>query len=476
MAAADILFNNSNRLYRLNLESEYVDDAAVSKVQSSLPSDPLNAFLVKNFDIEFVWMQWVDYTATTRVRMFPIDEFVLIARNERRLGISLGVRWMLQDDTVLPEGTTTGQFYLVPDLGSLFRNGGLGSTAAPSATVMTFWRSEDGTTLDDCPRTTLQSVVEKLHTEHKIQIQLGFEIEVVFLKETQNLHAGQATEYTPAMTNHSWSQMTSDTRRLLPLLEEITRTLASVGIKLQQFHAESAPGQFEFVLPPAAPLAAVDALLVARQVITAIAERNGLHATVHPRPLPKGTGSATHAHISISPPTHENAFLAGILKHFPSIAAFTLSSDASYERVRSGIWAGSEWVTWGFQNREAPIRKIEAGHWEFKSLDGLANMYLAMSALLAAGYIGMQSNLPLTVKECTVDASTLSSSQRAELGITTPIPKSLAESLDALEKGPLGIILGAELVKNYVSVKRAEMVRLQAIPEEKRRLWLLERY
>jgi glutamine synthetase len=133
-------------------------------------------------------------------------------------------------------------------------------------------------------------------------------------------------------------------------------------------------------------------------------------------------------------------------------------------------------VTWGFQNREAPVRKIEAGHWEFKPLDGLANMYLAMAALLAGGYLGLDDDLPLTVKECTVDASTLTSSQRAELGITTPIPKSLHKCLDALENSPLDKLLGAELVRNYITVKRAESVRLQAMSEEKRRLWLLERY
>ncbi|KAJ5296973.1 uncharacterized protein N7443_007866 [Penicillium atrosanguineum] len=479
MAAADILFHNSNRLYKLNLEPNIVHDAAVSKVQPSLPSDPLDAFLLQNPDIEYVWMQWLDYTATTRVRMFPVEEFVRIARKERRVGISQAVCCMLHDDTVLPQGSTTGQFYMEPDLNSLYRNGGLPSTAAPSASVMTFWRSEDGTAFEGCPRSTLQNIADKIHSEHKMQLKFGFEIEVVFMKAAKGQRTGHVTEYNPATTNHSWSQMTSETRQLIPLLEEITRTLASIGIRLEQFHAESAPGQFEFVLPPAAPLTAVDSLLAARQVITAVAEQHGLRATLHPRAVPGGFGNAAHAHVSIDPPTHEDAFLAGILDHYPSITAFTLSSEASYERVRSGIWAGSEWVTWGFQNREAPMRKIGPGHWEFKSLDGLANMYLAMAALLAGGNIGLDAKLALTVKECTVDAATLSHSQRADLGITTMIPKTLEESLENLElhtSNTFKDLLGTELVKNYGTVKRAEIVRLREMSEEARRLWLLERY
>jgi glutamine synthetase len=81
--------------------------------------------------------------------------------------------------------------------------------------------------------------------------------------------------------------------------------------------------------------------------------------------------------------------------------AFTLSQDASYDRIRSGIWSGSEWVAWGFQNRETPVRKIGPGHWEIKSLDGLANPYFAIAAILAGGYLGLKENTPLTMRECT---------------------------------------------------------------------------
>jgi glutamine synthetase len=346
-------------------------------------------------------MQWIDYTATTRVRIFPVQEFIRIARKERRIGISLAVQWMLQDDTVTPEGSTTGQVYLVPHLSSLCLNGGMAAPAAPSATVMTFWESEEGTPLGGCPRTTLQNIVEKLHTKHNLDILCGFEIEVVFLKPLTSQHTGEFTGYAPATRNHSWSQMTADTRKMVPLLEEINRTLASMGIHLQQFHAESAPGQFEFILPPAKPIAAIDTLITTRQVVTAVAERHGLRATLHPRPFANGAGSAAHAHISITPPNREDVFLAGIIKHYTSIMAFTMSQDSSYERVRSGIWSGSEWVAWGFQNREAPVRKISPGHWEFKSIDGLANPYLAVAALLGGGLIGLEKNLSLTVKECT---------------------------------------------------------------------------
>lgn len=76
-----------------------------------------------------------------------------------------------------------------------------------------------------------------------------------------------------------------------------------------------------------------------------------------------------------------------------------------------------------------------------------------------------------------VDASTLTDSQRADLGIKERIPKTLAESLVALESNKeMQSLLGSIFVGNFVTVKRAELERLLAMPEEDRRVWLLEKF
>ncbi|PWY79226.1 glutamine synthetase/guanido kinase [Aspergillus heteromorphus CBS 117.55] len=475
LAAADILFNNSNRLYGLNGKANYNGGLAPAIGPLSGPSstDALEIFMQNNPDIKYIWLQFIDLTATTRVRMFPVREFAKIANKQRRIGVCLAVFLMLQDDSVCPEGSTTGQFYMEPDLSSLCRNVGLDSK---SATVMTWWRSEEGTELEGCPRTTLHNMTSALRINHGIEVTCGFEIEVILLKCITNPDTNEE-DFVPCVNNHSWSQMTRETRRLVPLLEEITEALESIGIDLEQFHAESAPGQFEFILPPGSPVAAVDTLIKARQVVTCIAEQHGLRATLHPRPHPHAAGSASHAHVSINPATREESFLAGVLQHYPALTAFALSTDASYDRVQSGLWAGSEWVAWGTQNRETPIRKISQGHWEIKSLDGLANMYLAMAAFLAAGCLGLQENQPLTVHDCLYDAATLSDADRSALGITTPLATSLSQSLDSLAADTaLQDVLGPSLVQNYITVKKAESKKLNTMQPEARRKWLVERY
>ncbi|KAK7227667.1 hypothetical protein V2G26_015670 [Clonostachys chloroleuca] len=480
--ATDILFNNSNRLYSLGIpegtSSTVTQDtiAGCSLESRHTASDDAASDATKLINGEldaFVWLQMFDYSSTLRVRIVHSSEFLKLVRKQRRMGTSRAMLNMLANDQLAGAGTATGQFYLQPDVSSLWRNVGLLSN---SLSVMTFWEDEQGSPLDGCPRSNLERIVDKCTQEFGFILQFGFEIEVVLARIIRDPSGGDP-DYEPTTTNHSWTCMTTETASMVSLLEEIVTTLRSIGVTLEQFHAESSPGQFEFVLPPASPLVAVDTLMRARQAITNIAAQHDLRATLYPRPWPGAPGTAAHAHFSISPTTYEDAFLAGILYHFQSIAAFTLPQDASYTRVAQGIWSGGEWVTWGTHNREAPIRKISAGHWELKQFDGLANVYLAMSALVGAGYSGVSRRLELTHKDCKEDASLMNEVQRSNLGITTQIPKTLEQSLVALESdGALQEILGEGLVKSYVAVKRAESTMLSAMPEVKRRRYLMTRF
>lgn len=184
-AVADILFNNSNRLYGLDSDPGplpvTVPRGTVSSVTTSVPQ--LDQFLRNNPDVEFIWAQFVDYTATVRVRMLPVREFRKIVRKERRLGIPLAVQSLLQDDHLASGATATGQFYMQPDLSSLCRNAVVSSK---SATVMSFWLTETGHELEGCPRTTLQNIVNRFKVNHGIDIKSGFKVEIVFLKPVKN--------------------------------------------------------------------------------------------------------------------------------------------------------------------------------------------------------------------------------------------------------------------------------------------------
>lgn len=442
----------------------------------------LDAFLENSPSVKYIWIQFHDYTATQRQRMVPIAAFRKQLTNRSYIGITKGVLRLLQDETMASGGSATGQFLIRPDLSTITLNKALSSS--PSATVQTFWL-EDGPTshhLPGCPRWTLQKQVNALKSEHNISILLGCEIEIVFMRPVLDKETNTHTDFLPLYPFHSWSNMAYAQLNTLPMIEEIVSTLAEVDIHLPQFHTEAAPGQWEFPLPAAEPLKAIDMLITARDVIRRVAKKHGLKATLYPRPYDHTCGSACHTHFSIHGPgdtvaKYADSFLAGVLEHLPAIMALTLPLEESYARVQAGIWAGGEYVAWGSQNREVPLRKCGAGHWELKTVDGVGNTYLGVAALLASGLDGVRQRKKLWLRDCASDPSQMSEEGRREVGIQRMLPKGLKESLRMLERDRvLNGALGEEFVGDYVAVKRKEMEKLGGMVKEERRRWLIERY
>ncbi len=478
-------------------------------------------FTRQNPGVKFVYVQWVDYMATMRVRVLPIKEFTRIIYEGQRIGISQGNTGTLQNDTLTPVVNTKGQIYVEPDLRSLRRAHDKDPLRA--ATVFSYWRSEDGRPLPSCPRNNLESLIADLQNRYNTTLQVGFEIEVTFLTRDKPLNpfsSQQPQQTYEAVTNvHAWSTLTPTQWLQTPMLAEIATCLADMGIDLQQFHAESGPGQYEFILPPAPPLLAIDTLLQTRQVIAQIAALHGMRATLHPKPFgEKGAGTAAHAHIALQPPTGDkDFFVGGVLKHLPALCAFMMPDTQSYGRVADDQWTGGTWVSWGSQNRECPLRRVEDGHWEIRCLDGLANMYFVMAGIIAAGMLGLSSPSPASPapglaydqtvpgatehrgvglaqsderplqpefesglaaeKDLPVNPSTLDDEGRAHYGITRKMPRSFNEAYSALQTdGQLKEALGSELVRDYLAMKDHEQDMLDKMNEVERREWLIERY
>ena len=110
-------------------------------------------------------------------------------------------------------------------------------------------------------------------------------------------------------------------------------------------------------------------------------------------------------------------------------------------------------------------------------MDGMANMYLAMAAIISAGALGVANGEDLTWQDCQKDPATLSPDDKIKMGIKQCLPKELNEALAALNDDvELTRKLGEAVVKRYVAVKKAEMKMLDRIPKDDRRCWIIERY
>jgi glutamine synthetase len=452
-----------------------------SEIHIDSTTEEVLSFLQRYRDAKWLRVYWLDYASSSKCRLIPMRQ--ILQNLEKGSSIALSITecclGLLPNDTTVPGVTPVGAYNLHPDWSSLRWGPVNGHVSCYGE-----FRLQDGSECILCPRTVLRKTLEKA-SSRDLSFLVGFEIEFIALEPNSDSASPQKYR-TIRSDGHSWStsRVLADWGRegsFSSALEEMVDYLNEATIKIEMLHAEAAPGQYEIVLPPSSPLQACDTLLHARQIIESTAARHGFRATLHPKPWAAAVGSASHAHVSISSaggdaPTLYGHFYAGILKHLRAIVAFTCANPVSYDRIVDGYWAGGRWVAWGTQNRETPLRKIEAGHWEFKALDGLANPYFAISAILAAGIDGIVRETSLAWEDCKVDPATLTATQRNKLGITELLPASLEEALSALSSDKqFTQLFHPDFVQRYIDTKNGEIAILASKTPEEARQWILER-
>lgn len=425
----------------------------------------------QNPSIKFLRFQWLDYASLLRLRILPVDRAVQLLSAGTSISVPKLVLALLQ--TPCPGLVPNGEYLLRPDLDSFRISGRDGY-----ATVQCDFYELNGDPVAKCPRTLLRRVTSEARSTNGIEFLIGFEIEVVFTKWT--IVEGQVSYASSNESGYGHGYSTASAlhdKNLMSLVEAIIDRCALAGIPIQHFHPEATPGQFEFVLPALAPLTAVDTLTATRDIISSLAADFSYRATLYPKPYPDKMGTGAHIHLSLDPPALQANFFAGVIKHLRAIIAFTYPNAASYERVSDSTLSGSTWVSWGTENRESPLRRIRGSHYEIRCADGFANMYLALSAIIAAGMLGVSHGEPMTMKDCQVDPAKIMPEEREKLGIKEKIPASIEEALWCLrEDKEMHDALGRMFVEDYLQLKTVEVEKLKGIEPTKRRNWLMELY
>ncbi len=179
---------------------------------------------------------------------------------------------------------------------------------------------------------------------------------------------------------------------------EICLTLDEMGISVERSHHEEGPGQNEIDFRYSDALTCADNTVTFRAAVSAVAARNGLHASFDPKPMPHESGSGFHINLSLAR-DHDGerlqSVLAGILRRARETAVFFNPSRRSYERLGSDKAPCS--VSWSHENRSALVRipasRGSSSRVELRSPDGLCNPYLAFALLIEAGLEGARDGL-----------------------------------------------------------------------------------
>jgi glutamine synthetase len=184
-------------------------------------------------------------------------------------------------------------------------------------------------------------------------------------------------------------------------------------------------------------------------------------------PLFAGSGYAGMSEMALH-------YVAGILHHAPSIAAFTNPGTNSYRRLVPGFEASIN-LTSSSRNRSASVRipmyspSPKAKRIEVRFPDPTCNPYLAFSAMLMAGIDGIQRRLD-PGKPLDKDIYALTPAELAEV---PSMPASLEESLANLKRDHEYLLKGdvftEDLVETWIDYKMAKEVsaiRLRPHPYE----------
>ena len=177
---------------------------------------------------------------------------------------------------------------------------------------------------------------------------------------------------------------------------EICLTLEQMGIYPESSHHEEGAGQNEIDFRYSDALTAADDAITFRQVVSSVANRNGLYADFSPKPIENSAGNGFHINFSVKSKIGEvlpNA-IAGIINRIKDCTVFFNNSEDSYKRL--GINKAPSYIAWSKENRSELIRIPAAeGYYkraELRSPDPLTNPYIAFALMIYAGLLGVLGN------------------------------------------------------------------------------------
>ena len=411
-------------------------------------------------DTLWVRFVFVDHAGILKAKAVHRDTFA--KRAKAGVGLAKGVLALDPSGALHAASglSPVGEVRLVPDLSSLTtlpfaRGQAMVSCDMTEPNARTPW--------DGCPRGALRRVLERL-AERGYRSLASYEAEFYLRGPDGPL------DRTPYAGSFALTAAAD-------FVAELAETLEEMGIQPEQCHAEVGHGNLELSVKEAEALVAADRRVLVLETIRGVAQRMGLETTMAPKPYLEEAGNGHHLHLSVYSLEDDtqalfdasgalsgpgSGFVAGLLEHLPSVMAFTAPTPNSYQRIGPGLWA-SACACYGLDNREAAVRcaspmagaESATANVELKPVDVTANPYLALAAVLAAGIDGLERGLDLG-QPTTVDPATLGEEERTSRGIR-PLPASLDEALDALEKDDVLIeALGEPLVRTHLAVARAQ--------------------
>ncbi|HET9060289.1 MAG TPA: type I glutamate--ammonia ligase [Acidimicrobiales bacterium] len=355
------------------------------------------------------------------------------------------------------------------------------SGEAPVARVVCDIYNLDGTPFEGDPRHVLRRTLDR-GRDQGFSFYVAPELEYFYFERADGAEAAPK----PLDTGSYFELMGNN--RATALRRETVIMLEEMGIPVEYSQHEDAPSQHEIDLRYTDAMTMADTVMLVRVVVKEMAARQGILATFMPKPLSGVQGSGMHTHMSLfdgdtnafyddSDEYHlsnvARQFIAGVLHHASEITAITNQWVNSYKRLiisqeDQPLIEAPVYVSWAQNNRSALVRvppikkgKRDSTRIEYRAPDPGANPYLAWAVILAAGLAGIKGGYELP-REASANIYQMSPHERLAEGIR-PLPASLSDALDAMERSELvAETLGEHVFEWFLRNKRAEWAAYKA--------------
>ena len=344
---------------------------------------------------------------------------------------------------------------------------------------------------DLCPRTILRNVLGKLRSLG-FNSKSAFEYEFFLFKENpssiREKEFKDLNNFTPGMFGYSVmrNSVHSD------LYHQLLDMCMHMDMPLEGLHTETGPGVLEAAIMVDESLISADKATLFKTFTKVLAQRNDLVATFMAKWSELYPGQSGHIHASLldlndepvfasdsedNLPKEMLFFIGGLQKYMREFSVMYAPTVNSYNRLCPGAWAPIN-MTWGIENRTTAFRVIKGGPSSQRIENRLggadSNPYLALSATLGAGLLGIEERI-LPSKP------TIGGAYDIKVPREHQVPRNLSEASDLFYKSAAARKLFGELFVDHFSDTRnweygQYKKERQFIETDKISNWELSRY
>ncbi|MBE0506282.1 MAG: glutamine synthetase [Marinospirillum sp.] len=267
-----------------------------------------------------------------------------------------------------------------------------------------------------------------------------------------------------------------------PLFEDMYDWCEIQGLDIDTLIHEEGTAQMEINFRHGDPLMLADQVLIFKRTMREAALKHDVVATFMAKPITREPGSAMHLHQSVvDVSTGESIFsnpdgsmsdlflyhLGGLQKYIPEVLPLFAPNVNSFRRFLPDTSAPVN-VEWGMENRTCGLRIPESDAQNRRVENRLAgadaNSYLAITASLLCGYLGMvekvQPSAPVQ--------------GRAYERRNLRLPFALEAALERMEQcQTLKDYMGSQFIDGYIAVKRTENENFKQVISSWEREFLL---